>query len=52
MALADLGLLLIVTYPIQVGRVKRLTKDKTVEKRLRAFNVMSDEKRKKLLEKS
>lgn len=52
MALADFGLLLIVTYPFQVGRVKRLTKEKTVKKKLKAFNVMSEEKRKKILERS
>ena len=52
MALADFGLHLIVTYPFQVGRVKRLTKEKTVKKKLKAFNVMSEEKRKKILERS
>lgn len=52
MALADFGLHLIVTYPFQVGRVKRLTKEKTVKKKLKAFNLMSEEKRKKILERS
>ncbi|MBR4033994.1 MAG: hypothetical protein IKJ04_04235 [Clostridia bacterium] len=52
LALADFGLHLIVTYPFQVGRVKRLTKEKTVKKKLKAFNVMSEEKRKKILERS
>ncbi len=52
MALADFGLHLIITYPFQVGRVKRLTRDKKVAKKLRAFNAMSEEKRNKILEKS
>lgn len=52
MALADFGLHLIVTYPFGVGRVKRLTKDKAVAKRLKAFNSMSEEKRKRILDRS
>lgn len=39
------------TYPIQVGRVKRLTKNKRISKVLRKFNSLSDEDRQKFLDK-
>ena len=39
------------TYPIQVGRVKRLTKNKRISKVLRKFNSLSDAERQKFLDK-
>ncbi len=47
--LANFGFHLIFTYPFQVGRIKRLTSDRKVKKKLIGFNRMSDEQRQKLL---
>ncbi len=39
------------TYPIQVGRIKRLTKDKKISKVLAKFNNLNDTERQRFLEK-
>lgn len=55
LALTDIlgnGLFLtLFTYPIQVGRIKRLTKDKKISKLLAKFNNLSDTERQSYLEK-
>lgn len=51
LALVDFGLHLLFTYPIQVGRIKRLTSDKKVKRTLVKFNRSSQEQRQKILEK-
>ncbi len=51
-ALIDFGLSLIFTYPIQVGRIKRLTSDKKVKKELIKFSKMDDQQRQKILDKN
>lgn len=45
------GLFVLLTYPIQVGRIKRLTKNKKILKVLTKFNNLSDSERQKLLDK-
>lgn len=47
-SLIDFGFQLIFTYPIQVGRVKRLTKDKKIFKTLSKFHHMSEDQRQAL----
>lgn len=42
---------LIFVYPIQIGRVKRLTKNKKISKTLKKFNKLSDTKRQQFLDK-
>ena len=49
LALLDFGLHLIVTYPFQVGRIKRLSKDKKIKKTLIAFDRMDENARQKIL---
>ncbi len=39
----------ILIYPIQVGRIKRLSKNKKINKTLMKFNTLSDEEREKIL---
>ena len=51
LALMQLGLSLIITYPLQVGWVKRLARNKKIFKTLLRFHRMDETKRKKLLEK-
>lgn len=55
LALSDIlgnGLILtIFTYPIQVGRAKRLTKNKKIRKVLTKFNTLSDTERQRFLKK-
>lgn len=41
----------LLTYPIQVGRIKRLTRNRRISKVLRKFNSLSDEDRQKFLDK-
>ena len=49
--LADFGWHLIFTYPLQVSRVKRLSRNRKVKRTLLKFNKLSEEKRQKVLEK-
>ena len=51
LSLLNFGLHLIVTYPFQVGRIKRLSSNKKIMKTLMRFNALSDEKRADLLKK-
>jgi hypothetical protein len=51
LALLDFGLGLIITYPIKVSRVKRLTSKRKIANTLKKFNKMSEEKREELLRK-
>lgn len=51
LALLDFGLNLIITYPVQVSRVKRLTSARKIRKTLLRFNKMSEDKRAELLQK-
>lgn len=48
--LLNFGLHLIVTYPTQVGRVKRLTSNKKIGKTLKRFSRINDEQRHEVLE--
>lgn len=50
LALVDFGIALIVTYPIQVGRVKRLASNKKISKTLKKFNQMNDAERQRFFE--
>lgn len=50
-ALTDVGLQLILTYPLQVGRIKRLSKNKKIKRTLIKFNRMNEEQRQRVLEK-
>ena len=47
----DFGLHLIIKYPIQVSRAKRLSSNKKISKTLKKFNRLSDEDRERFLEK-
>ena len=49
--LVNFGLGLIFTYPIQIIRLKYLTKDRKVNKFLTKFNRMDDKRRQKLIDK-
>ena len=51
LVLLDFGLHLIITYPLQIGRVKRLTSDKKVKSTIIKFNRMDKEERQKALDK-
>lgn len=51
LAFTDFGIHLIFTYPIQVGRVKHLTKTKKIFKTLHKYHNMDEEKRQKLIDK-
>ena len=45
------GVLTVVTYPIQVSRIKRLSKNKKILKTLTKFNILDNDKRERILEK-
>ena len=49
--LLDFGLHLIFTYPIQVGRIKKLTSDRNIKKTLVKFNKLSEKERQEVLDK-
>ena len=49
--LIDFGLHLVFTYPIQVGRIKKLTSDKKVKSTLIKFNRLDEKERQKVLDK-
>ena len=49
LVLIDFGLHLLFTYPIQIGRIKKLTSDKKVKKTLIKFNTMDKKEREKFL---
>ena len=51
LTLLDFGVHLIFTYPIQVGRIKKLTSDKKVRNTLTKFNRLSEQERQKILDK-
>ena len=47
--LIDFGLHLLFTYPIQIGRIKKLTSDRKVKKTLVKFNTLDKKEREKFL---
>ena len=47
LVLIDFGLHLLFTYPIQIGRIKKLTSDRKVKKTLIKFNTMDKKEREK-----
>ena len=49
LVLIDFGLHLLFTYPIQIGRIKKLTSDRKVKKTLIKFNTMDKKEREKFL---
>ena len=49
--LIDFGLHLLFTYPIQIGRIKKLTSDKKVKRTLIKFNMLDKKEREKILNK-
>ncbi len=49
--LIDFGLHLLFTYPIQMGRIKKLTSDKKVKRTLMKFNMLDQKEREKILNK-
>ena len=49
--LLDFGLHLIFTYPIQAGRIKKLTSDRNIKKTLVKFNKLSEKERQEVLDK-
>ena len=51
LAFAGLDLELVLTYPFQVGRIKRLTSNKIVRRKLMKFNQMNEEQRQKYMAK-
>lgn len=51
LTLLDFGIHLIFTYPIQIGRVKYLSKDRKISAVLKKFNRMSNAERQKFLAK-
>ena len=51
LALADFGIQLIFTYPMQICRIKNLTSDKKVNQTLTAFSRMNEAERQKVLRK-
>ena len=51
LTLLDFGAHLIFTYPVQVGRIKKLTSDKKVRSTLTKFNRLSEQDRQKVLQK-
>ena len=51
LSLLDFGLHLILTYPIQVGRIKKLTSNKKVKRTLIKFNRLNEQERRKILDK-
>ena len=51
LTLLDFGAHLFFTYPVQVGRIKKLTSDKKVRSTLTKFNRLSEQDRQKVLQK-
>ena len=49
--LIDFGLHLLFTYPIQIGRIKKLTSDKKIKRTLIKFNTLDKKEREKILNK-
>ena len=49
LVLIDFGLHLLFTYPIQIGRIKKLSSDRKVKKTLIKFNTMDKKEREKFL---
>ena len=49
--LIDFGLHLLFTYPIQVGRIKKLTSDRKVKRTLIKFSILDKKEREKILNK-
>ena len=49
--LIDFGLHLLFTYPVQIGRIKKLTSDKKVKGTLIKFNMLDKKEREKILNK-
>ena len=49
LVLIDFGLHLLFTYPIQIGRIKKLTSDRKVKKTLIKFNTMDKKERERFL---
>ena len=49
--LIDFGLHLLFTYPIQIGRIKKLTSDRKVKETLIKFNMLDKKEREKILNK-
>ena len=49
LVLIDFGLHLLFTYPLQIGRIKKLTSDRKVKKTLIKFNTMDKKEREKFL---
>ena len=49
--LIDFGLHLLFTYPIQIGRIKKLTSDRKVKRTLIKFNMLDKKEREKILNK-
>ena len=49
LVLIDFGLHLLFTYPIQIGRIKKLTSDRKVKKTLIKFNTLDKKEREKFL---
>ena len=49
LVLIDFGLHLLFAYPIQIGRIKKLTSDRKVKKTLIKFNTMDKKEREKFL---
>lgn len=51
LSLINFGIHLIITYPFQVRRIKKLTSDKKVRKTIIKFNGLSEKERQKVLDK-
>lgn len=51
LVLLDFGLHLIFTYPIQMGRIKKLTSDRKIKTTLLKFNKLNEKERQKVLDK-
>jgi uncharacterized lipoprotein YehR (DUF1307 family) len=49
--LIDFGLHILFTYPIQIGRIKKLTSDRKVKETLIKFNMLDKKEREKILNK-
>ena len=49
--LIDFGLHLLFTYPIQIGRIKKLTSNRKVKRTLIKFNMLDKKEREKILNK-
>ena len=51
LVLSNFGLHLFLTYPIQVGRIKKLASDRKIKKTLLKFNKLTEKERQKVLDK-